>query len=393
MMQRHHTEEQWTGHTAVPAQPRQTDQAPARRYREIDFSSLVGPVNALERVIEEWAPLVGTRLRSVTSPRILPLPPGAEEYGSHVLRVAAVRHEVNLGPALIRRLRAQLRLLQISDVVAELGYFLAPTAARDAFGAAESWSVSWEARHLDMLRRRFEVPLATDVLGAAFAGHWEFPRRIALIDTGDAGAAAQLGFDMESTKVEQPGDHYGHGTAVGSLIRMTAPQAELHSYRVMRTGENLVESTVLLNAMTSATMTIGEYHVVAIPQRATLSTRARGQDDAMQRIVRQNAARGYPTPVIVCAAGNFGPHERMDYPAIVPGVVVAVGLDWSGRPASYNCRAPAGVSVHCVGAIGGIQKDPLGTMAGPNRSARALYGSSYATALVAGSLASAPTKS
>ena len=231
------------------------------------------------------------------------------------------------------------------------------------------------------------------VLGAAFAGHWEFPRRIALIDTGDAGAAAQLGFDMESTKVEQPGDHYGHGTAVGSLIRMTAPQAELHSYRVMRTGENLVESTVLLNAMTSATMTIGEYHVVAIPQRATLSTRARGQDDAMQRIVRQNAARGYPTPVIVCAAGNFGPHERMDYPAIVPGVVVAVGLDWSGRPASYNCRAPAGVSVHCVGAIGGIQKDPLGTMAGPNRSARALYGSSYATALVAGSLASAPTKS
>jgi hypothetical protein len=214
------------------------------------------------------------------------------------------------------------------------------------------------------------------------------PRRAVLIDTGDEGAATQTGFDIELTAVEQPSDHHGHGTSVGCLIRMMAPEAELHSYRVMRRGENFVESSVLLNAVSSATMTIGKYHIVVIPQRANLSAQTRGQCDAIHEVVRQNATQSYPTPIVVCAAGNVGPREPMDYPATVPGVVVAVALDWSGRVANYNCSCPKGIPVFTIGAFGGIEKDPLGNMVRQDRPAKDLYGSSYSTALVVGALVS-----
>lgn len=392
MMQRYLTEQQSTRPVGAPAPTRHVRWMTSEQHPDIDFSSLIGPLNALESVIEQWSRLTGALLRSVMPPHILPLPAEAQTYERQALRVAVVRHEVDLGPTLVRRLRNQLSSSQVSNVVVEAGYFLSPCSVHYPL-ANESWSVRWETRHLNALRQKFEVSLATDVLGAAFAGRWELPRRIVLIDTGDEGAISQTGFDMESTRPEKPSDHHGHGTSVASLIRLTAPQAEVHSYRVMRRDENFVESSVLLNAVTSATATIGVYHIVAIPYRATLSARARGQCDAIHEVVRQNAARGCPTPVVVCAAGNVGPREGMDYPATVPGVLVALGLDWSGQVANYNCRLPSGTLVHCVGAMGGIEKDPLGSMVGPTRLSRNLYGSSYATALVAGALASTITKS
>jgi hypothetical protein len=209
-----------------------------------------------------------------------------------------------------------------------------------------------------------------------------------LIDTGDAGAATQIFFDTEISEEESPVDHYGHGTAVGSLMRMAATRAQIYSYRVMHRDEIAVESPILLNAMTFATGAVGENHIVVVPQRAHLDSRARGQDNIMQRIIRGNDVNGHQVPIVVCAAGNDGPRGKMGYPATIPGVVVAMALDWSGQTASYNCTPPAGTQVHAVGAIGGVENDPLGNMTQQGESVKLLYGSSFATALVAASLAS-----
>ena len=56
--------------------------------------------------------------------------------------------------------------------------------------------------------------------------------------------------------------------------------------------------------------------------------------------------------------------------------------------ANYNCPSPSGIPVYAVGAVGGIEKDPLGNMLRQNQPAKDLYGSSYAAALVAGALIS-----
>jgi hypothetical protein len=77
----------------------------------------------------------------------------------------------------------------------------------------------------------------------------------------------------------------------------------------------------------------------------------------------------------------------MAYPAVTPGVVVGIALDWSGEIAEYNCYVPLGASVHTVGAPGGIESDPLGMITRPGGPSRTLYGSSYAAALVGAALA------
>jgi Subtilase family len=374
-----------TGVTRTPLEQQQP---------EVDFLTLVGPLTALERVIDQWQSLAGAaNVRLTTPPRILPLPPAAEEYADQaVLRVAVVRHASNLGPALVRRLRIQLDTIGLADVHVEEGYFLSSGGSSKMTGnrrvMTDSWSVNWEPRHIEALCRNFEVKLMPSILGAAFVRHWNFPCKISLIDTGDEGSTAQTGFDSELTAPEPPSDHDGHGTSVGSLIRMIAPHVELHSYRVLRSGDNFVESAILLNAITSAMMTIGMFQIVVIPQRANLSVRSLGQHDAIHYVIRQNAQNSHPTPVMICAAGNSGSRESMSYPATVPGVVVAVALDWSGRVADYNCSPPAKTPVFTAQAFGGIERDPIGHIGRPGRSTRYLYGSSYAAGLVAGALAS-----
>jgi len=130
------------------------------------------------------------------------------------------------------------------------------------------------------------------------------------------------------------------------------------------------------------------YHLVGIPLRAIIGVSERGQLQSLQRILRQHASTALPMPVVVCAAGNDGPGAAMDFPATISGVIVAVGLDWAGKAAGYNCRRPAGVAITTVGAFGGVETDPLGTMSHLGRKSEVLYGSSYATAMIMGAIAS-----
>lgn len=169
MMQHQHMGQHSSMRRVAPAPTGPDTRATSEQYPEVDFLTLVGSLHALEIVIEQWAPLVGAaNFQSTTLPRILALPSATQEYASQALRVAVVRHEANLGPTLVTRLRTQLNLFQIADVVVEEGYFLSsagpPSGNHDQLDMVDSWSVRWETRHLDALCRRFEVPLVPDLL-------------------------------------------------------------------------------------------------------------------------------------------------------------------------------------------------------------------------------------
>lgn len=219
--------------------------------------------------------------------------------------------------------------------------------------------------------------------------NWPAVRKIAVVDTGDEGADRQTAFEQFSIHDEDPVDAIGHGTSVGSLIRLAARGHKVHSLRVLQSGERLVRSSMLLDALSEATGSGADFQVVCIPQRAEISTEERRRVLGLQRILHQQDNSGFPTPVVVCAAGNGGRGQSMSFPALVPGVVVARALTWAGDIASYNCALPHGANLCIIGAFGGVETDPMGTRARIGKPVTPLFGSSYAASLIAASVACA----
>ncbi len=360
----------------------------------VAFSTMVARGAVLERIVREWGPISeGSGLPGLAPPTIVPFSPAALPFARDALRVAVLRHRSGSAPTVVAALRAQLDRAGVPDVLVEEGYFLEPAARRGTAAAppciGPPWSVRWRAEHMPELRQPVPVTLPDTVIGAAFIGALAGVRRVALIDTGDEGCAGQICCEDHYFGPEERSDQHGHGTTVGSLIRLVASDAEVDCYRVVRPTEELAESGMLLSAVNEATLTSGRYAVVAIPQRAVIGKAHEGRRDSLHRIIDHNAAHGLPMPVVVCAAGNLK-GQPMSYPAVVPGVVVALGLNWAGERADYNCHAPPDVTVYTVGAYGGVRNDTLGSATRPGSKAFDCYGSSYATALVAASLLVSP---
>src|SRR6266542_2746754 len=333
--------------------PSQTSTTDAEEDPPVDFSTLVGSLSEVESVIGRWDQLVDAiTLRRMVPPRVLPLSRTAQEYADDILSVAVIVHPPGLGRRLVAGLRDQLPRFGLGGVVADMGYFLSPVATPAASpgdaSTRQSWSVTWRPEHLDDLLRPIPLSLPPAVLGASSVPTWPRERKVALLDTGDEGATRQVGFELDHSGEENPSDSSGHGTSVGDLIRVAA-------------SHTMVDS---------------------------ISVEERYQQHRVQRMIDGYAGSGTRVPVLVCAAGKYCPNELIDYPATVPGVVVAMGLDWSGEIADYNCPPLPGTDPFVVGAYGGVEHDPLGTISRPGIANRTLYGSSYATALVAATVAS-----
>ncbi len=373
--------------------PSQTSTTDAEEDPPVDFSTLVGSLSEVESVIGRWDQLVDAiTLRRMVPPRVLPLSRTAQEYADDILSVAVIVHPPGLGRRLVAGLRDQLPRFGLGGVVADMGYFLSPVATPAASpgdaSTRQSWSVTWRPEHLDDLLRPIPLSLPPAVLGASSVPTWPRERKVALLDTGDEGATRQVGFELDHSGEENPSDSRGHGTSVGALLRVAASHAKVDSFRVLQRDRRLIHSGLLLRALTETLFPVFGYQVVAIPQRARISVEERYQQHSVQRMIDGYAGSGTRVPVLVCAAGNDGPNELIDYPATVPGVVVAMGLDWSGEIADYNCPPLPGTDPFVVGAYGGVEHDPLGTISRPGIANRTLYGSSYATALVAATVAS-----
>jgi Subtilase family len=291
----------------------------------------------------------------------------------------------------VQLIRSNLERFGLTGILVELGYFYEPAAAPH-HAKQSQWSIQWRPRLLDRRDKIITVLLPADALGARWASRWPDMRRIVLIDTGDEGALSQTWFSELDCRDEEPSDHDGHGTSIGSLIRMVAPAATVQSFRVIAPGSQVAESSTFINAMNVATLSSGLCDIVCVAQRADLSVLTGGSQAGLKTVLAHNAQRGGPMPVIVCAAGNEAP-APMAFPATIPGVIVAAGLDANDKRADYNCPAQPGTTVHVIEAFGGVIDDPIGVRSGPGGNERDLYGSSYATAMVTGALAYEPARS
>jgi hypothetical protein len=86
----------------------------------------------------------------------------------------------------------------------------------------------------------------------------------------------------------------------------------------------------------------------------------------------------------VTAAGNTPHARRLGYPALAPDAEVATGLDWNGADPGYNVpTAWAGVNV--IPAFGGTSADPFGQLTRPDGTTEAMFGTSFAAAVVSAS--------
>ena len=361
------------------------------------FTTLIGPAadlvafadTAWESLAESLEPTGASR------PELLPLPERGsagrrrDQDARIELRVAIVRHAPGASPAVAAALAAQL---EGTDITVELGFILRP-AAMPANASPGPWRVTTDPDPVLSLIASVgrELMDCGCLLGGRdlLASPARVPRRVVLIDSGDEGAAEQVAFpDFPPIDDLPPRDALGHGTAVGSLIRAVAPRAEIACFRVVADGRDTIDSAILLNAVIEA-IAYGDVDVLCIPVRDDENPRLVRERTGLQRILDRRVARGLHLPVIVCAAGNDGPDEPMGFPALVSGVLVASALDSSGAPAAYNCPRPSGFAdyIHQVEVYGGESNRPLVTLTRSDGYRLDLYGTSFATALVAGAVA------
>jgi hypothetical protein len=121
----------------------------------VDFSTVIGPLASLNRLIEVWDRLIeGPQMRVVQRPAILPIPEWAEPYATGALRVAVFRFRPDVGPAVVARIRGNLERFDLSDVHVELGYYYeSANIGSHPRRQQRRWHVRWRSEHLDRLRR------------------------------------------------------------------------------------------------------------------------------------------------------------------------------------------------------------------------------------------------
>jgi subtilase family protein len=352
-----------------------------------DFSVAAGRFPALLRVIQQWDRLVeGSALRLLTRLELLAFPEEDEFDAAGAVRLAVVRHGAGEAARVVSRVRAAMARLELAGVRIEPGYFFRPAGPAPA-GPVDRWTVELTPPlRASVLTARQTLRLPPAALGADWVAGWPDTRGVALIDTGDQNASAQLTFSRYAgPRRESPADDHGHGTAAGSILRLAAGDARIDSYRVFAPNDLRAESGVVLNAL-SVAINSTRVQVVCFPQRAEIAIDDRGHQGTLEWILGQRVAEGQQTPVVVCAAGNDGPHAEMSYPAVAPGVIVSVGLDRAGVPAPYNCPAPAQCRPHVIEAFGGVAADPAVVLRRTGDRDRPYYGSSFAAATIAGAI-------
>jgi Subtilase family len=372
---------------------------PGRRLFEtglpaVNFTCIVGALDDLVVIVQGWGSMASPLLESLEAPHILLHP--NEEFEPRGIgnepRVAVLEHAAGLAPTVAQELRAVVP----PRVSVDPGYWLTPaTWPAPTSGAPKQdplWTTRWNERWRATLQRFPPPPVPPTVAGGRAFGGRRGPGRVLLVDTGDQRAQEQNAFVEGRVYVEDvpPRDWHGHGTSLGDLIRLRAPKATVHALRVFTSQDVYSASKALLNALTYAVHPVSEVDIVCVAQRALVTDEDRSHAATIALILGRGGARGAAMPIVVCAAGNV-PRDRqrapMELPATAPGVLVARGIGWDGRPLDYNCHPPRSMVVQMVDAYGGEKGDEIGVTEARDQKRVLMVGSSYAAALVAGALA------
>ncbi|WP_344452885.1 S8/S53 family peptidase [Actinocorallia aurantiaca] len=309
------------------------------------------------------------------------------------MRVAVVEHPAGISGALARTLRTYVARIATSRVDVDPGYWLEPAArvARSAVNPpVPKWTTLWNEERQAVVRGFPRPRLPVSVAGAHGAESLKQPTRVLLLDTGDLRAVRQEIFllGQSDRPDDPPPDWHGHGTSLGDVIRLRAPKAIVTALRIYEPEARYCASATLLAALTWALHHFAGADVVCVAQRAVITEPHASHVEVLERILGHAVAHKLTAPIVVCAAGNSpGGRELMALPAIMPGVVTARAIGWSGNVLPYNCRLPRDQRVDIVDAYGGEESDPIGVTADPGHGAVRMVGSSYAAALVTGALA------
>jgi subtilisin len=201
-----------------------------------------------------------------------------------------------------------------------------------------AWSSAFDRGELQEV---VALPIA-DVRAWAFGEATGAGVRVAVVDSGvDAehprvrGVAGAVSFDLDPDAelgyVERTGPHedlVGHGTACAAIIRDLAPEAEIHSVRVL--GANLKGRGALLHAGVAWAVEHG-MHVANL----SLSSKS----ETMFGPLHDIADHAYFTgTVLVCAANNLpGPTYPSQYASVVS---VAARPGEEQLDLAYNAHPP-----------------------------------------------------
>ncbi len=204
--------------------------------------------------------------------------------------------------------------------------------------ASPAWSGAFERGVLEDV---VGLPVA-EVREWAFDGSTGAGVRVAVIDSGiDAdhprvgGVAGGVAFELDADAalgyVEREGTHgdlVGHGTACAGIIRSIAPEAQIHSVRVL--GANLKGRGALLHAGMEWTVERG-MHVANL----SLSSKAEAMFGPLHEVADQAYFSG---TVLVCAANNLpGPTYPSQYASVIS---VASRAGAEPMALAYNAHPP-----------------------------------------------------
>jgi hypothetical protein len=369
----------------------------------VTFSAVAGPRADLDRVQREWQDIVGPDLAARTRPPELhPPPTPAADTDTAAFRIAEFRHDPGIGGELVLRVRRGLRERGLTDVIAEEGFYLQPAARpggagglrnrpagnKVGAGPAPRWETVWWQGDLRAYDAFQPTPVPVGALGAEPLRQLKGRPRIALIDSGDERAQQQhLGPGRG-----EPRDALGHGSSVGDLIRLAhqesndGVEADLECYQVFYGGAEVARSVDIALAMSFAIA--AGFTIVVLPLIATVSPEDRyGWDhhhSLMRATIDGTGRQTHHMPVFVCAGGNMR-GITMRLPATLPGAVVVRATDWNKALAGYNSRTPQPPPC-LVDALGGDTGRPLGYRGPIGAAGTPCFGTSFSTALVAGTL-------
>ncbi|MFE5489033.1 S8 family serine peptidase [Streptomyces virginiae] len=350
------------------------------------YSTVVGPRWQIEWLIERWETLRTPDRLGIERPTMVRF--------HDVHREAAQRFEDDWSPAIaVAHHPPGFGMRATAQLQAEL---MQGPRGRSAFWDARPYHeephLLWEPgyRFRSAQQEVAGIPddaFDPDVLDALVQSAPAVPRgptanghRVAVLDTGVRGAAHDMidfinchDVGITTTPAADP---HGHGTAVASVITAVRSSADIHPLRVLR-EDNQGESYEVLAGLVY-TLWSGAYDLV----NASLTTDVSGQcatslGRSVDYLLSYCSAEVAP-PVLVAAAGNWGPAHASGYPACLPDAVVALATDDTGARASYNCTPPPGAIEE--EAYGGSDAQPLGTLPDGTR----LFGTSFAAAAVSG---------
>jgi subtilisin family serine protease len=342
------------------------------------YTTVVGPDGSIRELDSLWPRLRTSARFGLGSWDLYLLGDRPDYQGPDCPSVLVARHDPGLGPQVADNLQVELMQYSSLMLICEPGYQVGPVSTPPHGGPVPASAPSGQIPTATLDPQR--VNQAQQSISPGMAGD------IAVIDSGcDPAVSATMDDFLTGQPASVPAsDDHGHGTAVTSLVQALRPQAAIHPVRILD-ANGRADSFNLFLALTFC-LWPGIFPVV----NASLTTQLTDQcatslGRSITYIVNQCRTAGKAAGVtLVAAAGNTPFARRLGYPALAPDAEVVTALDWNGADPGYNVPT-AGAGVNVIPAFGGTSADPFGQLTRLDGTTEAMFGTSFAAAVVSSS--------